>query len=51
MFQLQLQPLRRTDPTPTRGAIAWEGVRIGNAALVGEFVVFETETEETPFYI
>lgn len=51
MSQLQLQPLRRTDPTPSRGAIAQEGVQIGDAAVVGEFVVFETETEETPFYI
>ena len=51
MFQLQLQPLRRTDPTPTLGAITQESVLIGDEALVGEFVVFETETEETPFYI
>jgi hypothetical protein len=51
MVQLQLEPLSRSEPTPTRGAIAQEGFQIGEAASVNDFVVFETETEDIPFII
>ena len=49
--QLQLEPLSRTDPTPTRGAIALDGAQIGFDALVSEYVVFETEEEDDPFFV
>ena len=49
--EVQLDPHSTVAPTPTAGGLADEGRRLAAAAAVGDFLIGETESDETPWWL
>jgi len=48
---IQIDPLSVVHPTPARGALAFEGARLGLAAALCDKMAIETQSDETPFWV
>ena len=49
--EVQLTPLSNSAPAPTAGGLAGAGRQLATAAVVGDFLAGETESDETPWWL